>query len=301
MEGTFLKQKESDVRDEEDLEDLDLMDEFGDEYDVDAPITSKSLKTIWMGVLEGFVVRVEKADNVRFTATYIVQDYDWRIHASKLMDGVSWAIKSIIGEHKLCGRLEENPMVSSAWLVRHLREGIIVTPDIPVESLQTLCMNRFRVKTNPGSYALITWTGTSEDDGPRFKGCSFSFIAQAYYRIDGAHLSGYYKGTLLIAVGIDENNEIFPIAYGIVDNESIESWSYFFRNIRLLFRGEGVEKDDSIGVEAALYEVFPQATRRICNQHLYMNCKTAGYSGGAFQTLFKTAADAYNTYVFKKP
>ncbi|KAL2894180.1 Disease resistance protein RPP13 [Bienertia sinuspersici] len=54
------------------------------------------------------------------------------------------------------------------------------------------------------------------------------------------------------------------------------------------------------GVEAALHEVFPQATRRICSQHLYMNCKTAGYSGGAFPKLFWTAADAYNTYVFKK-
>ncbi|KAL2934177.1 Reticulocyte binding protein 2-like protein b, partial [Bienertia sinuspersici] len=235
---------QSDVSDEEDLEDLDLVNEFGDEDDVDAPITSKSFEDCldgssyfdqlykngtvvgemefgevkleqWMifsnkehflgtfrdfCIQEGFAVRVEKADNVRFTATCIVQDCDWRIHASRLMDGISWAIKSIIGEHKLCGRLEENPMVSSAWLIRHLREDITATPDKPVESLQTLCMNRFRVK----------------------------------------------------------------------------------------------------GVEAALHEVFPQATRRICSQHLYMNCKTAGYSGGAFQKLFWTVDDAYNTYVFKK-
>ncbi|KAL2906564.1 Fibrous sheath-interacting protein 2, partial [Bienertia sinuspersici] len=181
---------QSDVSDEEDLEDLDLVNEFGDEDDVDAPITSKSFEDCldgsscfdqlykngtvvgemefgevkleqWMifsnkehflgtfrdfCIQEGFAVRVEKADNVRFTATCIVQDCDWRIHASRLMDGISWAIKSITGEHKLCGRLEENPMVSAAWLIRHLREDITATPDIPVESLQTLCMNRFRVK-----------------------------------------------------------------------------------------------------------------------------------------------------------
>ncbi|KAL2934726.1 Protein FAR1-RELATED SEQUENCE 8 [Bienertia sinuspersici] len=311
---------QSDVSDEEDLEDLDLVNEFGDEDDVDAPITSKSFEDC----LDG----------------------------SSCFDQL-YKNGTVVGEHKLCGRLEENPMVSSAWLIRHLREDITATSDIPVESLQTLCMNRFRVKvkkrllykvrvmkkekmhggfaesygllpayaemikqTNPGSYALITWTATSEDDGPRFKGCFFSFAAQVrgflkgcrpIIGFDGAHLSGYYKGTLLTAVGIDGNNEIFPIAYGIVDNESIESWSYFFRNLRLLFRGEGVEKDDFTfisdrmrGVEAALHEVFPQATRRICSQHLYMNCKTAGYSGGAFQKLFRTAADAYNTYVFKK-
>ncbi|KAL2945292.1 Exocyst complex component 8, partial [Bienertia sinuspersici] len=211
-------------------------------------------------IQEGFAVRVEKADNVRLITTGIVQDCEWRIHASKLMDEVSWAIKSIIGEHKLFGRLKENPTVSSAWLIRHLREDITATPDIPMESLQTLCMKWFRVKvkkrllykvrTNPGSYALITWTGTSEDDGPRFKGCFFSFAAEVrgflkgcrpIIGFDGAYISGYYKGNQLTAVGIDGNNEISPIAYGIVDNERIESWSYFFRNLRLLFRGEGVE------------------------------------------------------------
>ena len=49
-----------------------------------------------------------------------------------------------------------------------------------------------------------------------------------------------------------------------------------------------------------MYTVFPKATRRICSQHLYKNCKDAGYNGGEFQKLFWTAADAYNTYVFNK-
>ena len=85
-------------------------------------------------IQEGFVVRVEKADNTRFTACCLVEDCDWRIHASRLMDGVSWAIKTLTGEHVLCGRLEENPMVSSAWLVRHLKDDIFASPDIGPES-----------------------------------------------------------------------------------------------------------------------------------------------------------------------
>lgn len=54
------------------------------------------------------------------------------------------------------------------------------------------------------------------------------------------------------------------------------------------------------GVEGALYEVFPRATRRICSQHLYQNFSKAGYNGGAFQKLFWTAADAHNSYVYNK-
>ncbi|XP_048496412.1 uncharacterized protein LOC104906852 [Beta vulgaris subsp. vulgaris] len=57
---------------------------------------------------------------------------------------------------------------------------------------------------------------------------------------------------------------------------------------------------DTNCVESALCNVFPQATRRICCQHLYSNCKNEGFSGTAFHKLFWTAADAYNQYVYTK-
>ncbi|XP_021748536.1 uncharacterized protein LOC110714341 [Chenopodium quinoa] len=112
---------------------------------------------------------------------------------------------------------------------------------------------------------------------------------------------------MLTAVSIDANNEIFVIAYGIVDTESTESWTYFFRNLRCLFATEGCHKDDWTfisdrmrGVDAAIHDVYPKATRRICFQHLYSNCKLAGWSGSAFHKLFWIAADAYNEYLFEK-
>ena len=33
--------------------------------------------------------------------------------------------------------------------------------------------------------------------------------------IDGTHLYGKYKGTLLIAMGCDRNNQLFPLAFAI--------------------------------------------------------------------------------------
>ena len=62
--------------------------------------------------------------------------------------------------------------------------------------------------------------------------------------IDGAHLSGYYKGIMLTAIAIDENNEIFVLAYRIVDTESIDFRTYFFKNLRCLFAQYGSQKDD---------------------------------------------------------
>ena len=50
--------------------------------------------------------------------------------------------------------------------------------------------------------------------------------------IDGAHLYGKYKGTLLIAMGCDGNNQLFPLAFAITEGENIDSWGWFLACIR---------------------------------------------------------------------
>ncbi|XP_056695145.1 uncharacterized protein [Spinacia oleracea] len=171
-------------------------------------------------------------------------------------------------------------------------------------------------RTNPGSYALVTWTKEIVGATPHFKSCFFSFacMIKGFFEgcrpiigIDGAHLSGTYKGQMLTAIAIDGNNEIFPIAYGIVDGETGDTWAYFFRCLRQMFRNFGVHREDWTfisdrmrGVDGAVYEVFPQATRRVCAQHLYSNCKQAGWHGTAFHKSFWVAANAYNPYVYNK-
>ncbi|XP_057248324.1 uncharacterized protein LOC125492261 [Beta vulgaris subsp. vulgaris] len=99
---------------------------------------------------------------------------------------------------------------------------------------------------------------------------------------------------------------IFLIAYGIVDTESTPNWTYFFGNLRICFEKVGCNRDDWTfisdrmrGVDNAVNDVFPRATRRVFCQNLYMNCKNVGYSRTTFHKLFWTAVDAYNEYVFK--
>ena len=38
--------------------------------------------------------------------------------------------------------------------------------------------------------------------------------------IDATHLNGKYKGKLMIAMAIDANNEIYPLAFAVVEKES---------------------------------------------------------------------------------
>ena len=40
---------------------------------------------------------------------------------------------------------------------------------------------------------------------------------QPILSIDGTHLCGKYKGTLMIAMGCDENNQLFPLTFPITE------------------------------------------------------------------------------------
>ncbi len=50
--------------------------------------------------------------------------------------------------------------------------------------------------------------------------------------IDGTHLYGKYKGKLLTAIGIDGNNQLMPLAFALVEEENVDSWSWFMACIR---------------------------------------------------------------------
>ena len=42
--------------------------------------------------------------------------------------------------------------------------------------------------------------------------------------IDGTHLYGKYKSTLMIDMGCDGNNQLFPLTFDITEGENIDSW-----------------------------------------------------------------------------
>lgn len=54
---------------------------------------------------------------------------------------------------------------------------------------------------------------------------------------DGTFLTGKYKDTLLIVVSQDSENQIFPIAFAIVEKENKENWVWFLACIRHFITG----------------------------------------------------------------
>ena len=41
--------------------------------------------------------------------------------------------------------------------------------------------------------------------------------------IDGTPLNEKYKGTIMIAMGCDENNQLFPLAFALIEGENVDS------------------------------------------------------------------------------
>jgi hypothetical protein len=64
-----------------------------------------------------------------------------------------------------------------------------------------------------------------------FDGCKRGFIngCRPFIGVDGCHLKTKYGGQLLIAVGRDPNDSYFPLAFGVVETETKESWRWFLQ------------------------------------------------------------------------
>ncbi|KAI3467702.1 hypothetical protein Pfo_024365 [Paulownia fortunei] len=61
-----------------------------------------------------------------------------------------------------------------------------------------------------------------------FKPCIDGFQnCRKVISVDGTHLYTKYKHKLLIAVGIDANQQVLPLAFAVVDEETFTSWRWF--------------------------------------------------------------------------
>ncbi|GKC54965.1 hypothetical protein Tco_1077710 [Tanacetum coccineum] len=122
--------------------------------------------------------------------------------------------------------------------------------------------------------------------------------------LDGAFMKGQYPGQLITAVSVDGNNGIYPVAYGIVESESKDSWIWFlnclgddielYRNSNFTFI-----TDRQKGLLPAIKTLFPAAEHRYCVRHIYQNMSLT-WRGGIYKELLWKAATATTIVEFNK-
>ena len=122
--------------------------------------------------------------------------------------------------------------------------------------------------------------------------------------IDGTFLKWRMTGMLLVACGRDPNDQMFPIAWGIVDVESKDNWIWFFEHLiddLALERGNGLTlaSDQQKGLIAAVKVVLPYAEHMMCARHVHA-CWKKHHTGNDLQDLFWAAADSYYPLAFDR-
>nr|GEX92260.1 transposase, MuDR, MULE transposase domain protein [Tanacetum cinerariifolium] len=97
--------------------------------------------------------------------------------------------------------------------------------------------------------------------------------------IDAAHLKGRYKGTNLVVVAMDGNNQIVPIAVGVIQGETGASWTWFLSRLK-----ECIGKVPNMciisnrhpSIILACQMIFSNSFHGYCDRHLMMNCNFKG-------------------------
>lgn len=135
-------------------------------------------------------------------------------------------------------------------------------------------------RTNPGSIASVY--GNPSDNC--FQRLFISFQASIYgflnacrplLGLDRTHLKSKYLGTLLLATGFDGDGSLFPVAFGVVDEESDENWMWFLSELHNLLElnSENMPRltilsDRQKGIVDGVEVNFPTAFHGFCMRHL---------------------------------
>ncbi|XP_021739511.1 uncharacterized protein LOC110705901 [Chenopodium quinoa] len=115
--------------------------------------------------------------------------------------------------------------------------------------------------------------------------------------LDGCHLKGAYPGQVLVDVGKDGNNHIFPFAWATMEVENKDTWCWFIQCLQKDVRdcNEGLRltfmSDKQKGLLEAFDELVPNAEKRFCVRHIWANFNLQ-FIGSTFKELFWNAVRA---------
>ncbi|XP_050211280.1 uncharacterized protein LOC126661469 [Mercurialis annua] len=176
-------------------------------------------------------------------------------------------VKTLNLEHD-CYRVFENPACGAKFITMEMKRKLYRKPDMPAKDLKyALVMQElngsYKVeygyleayddvlrRTNPGTTAHIELCGNNLREGKRvfnrmficFDACKKCWLSgcRTIIGLDGCFLKGICKGQLLSAVGKDGNNQMYPIAWAIIDKDNTRNWRWFIKLLATdLQLGEG--------------------------------------------------------------
>ncbi|XP_073067170.1 uncharacterized protein [Primulina eburnea] len=207
-------------------------------------------------IRRGMVVNFVKNNKSRLRGVWKNEGCEWVIHVSSVNKDSCWQIKTFKPEHKNCYWNVKNKNIKSS--TREFREEVKSTLNVSLTYKQAYLGRKKALKLVDGSIAeqfsqiknyyaelrrsdegaSVILKPTDGDDASRFQRLyvCFSAYKQSFKEscrpvvgVDGCFLKTNIGGQLLTSVGLDPNNNIFPIAYALVEGETKDSWMWFLQ------------------------------------------------------------------------
>ncbi|CAI0424029.1 unnamed protein product [Linum tenue] len=132
------------------------------------------------------------------------------------------------------------------------------------------------VETNPGS--LATFTTKEEDSSFQRLFVSFHASLSGFLQgcrpllfLDSISLQSKYQGALLAATAADGNDEVFPVAFAVVDTETDENWHWFLLQLKTALPTScplTFVADRQKGLKESIAEVFEGSHHGYCLRYL---------------------------------
>ncbi|GJZ28989.1 putative ribonuclease H-like domain-containing protein, partial [Tanacetum coccineum] len=126
----------------------------------------------------------------------------WALCVGKDKHTQNWLVKTYRDTHK-CLQSREIEHYTYKFLSEKIFDQVRVNPDIPVKAVQYQLQRDLEVQISMSK--------------------SFRAKSKAKREIRG------YHGQVLVVVGLDSNNGIYPLAYALVEAESKSSWCWFLQ------------------------------------------------------------------------
>ncbi|MBA0618677.1 hypothetical protein Godav_027984, partial [Gossypium davidsonii] len=191
-------------------------------------------------------------------------------------------------------------MVTAAMIAQHFEAIIKDHPKMKLSEIQRRCATKMHDYANeigpktPESSIKMVVQGVTADSLPHFKRYYVCFDAlrrgwkvgcRLLIGLDGCFLKGPLKSEFLATVGKDANNQMFPIAWVVVEVECTDSWTWL---LSLLSTNLGLEDSYgytiisdqqkfskyanlSLDLEIAISDILPRVEHRNCVKHVFAN------------------------------
>lgn len=135
-------------------------------------------------------------------------------------------------------------------------------------------------RTNPGSIASV-YVNPADNCFQRlfisYQASIYGFLnaCRPLLGLDRSVLKSKYLGTLLFATGFDGDSALFPLAFGVVDEENDENWMWFLSELHTLLETNTenmprltILSDRQKGIVEGVEANFPTAFHGFCMRHL---------------------------------